>query len=292
MKQHKPTVIALAAVAAIVGTALYLRPPPHEPPVVLNAPPSMPSVMGAYSDAPQPSVAVAQAQQPQRPAPALRRQVAPGAADAEFRRLASPQATYAERRTAYAMALSCMRENGPHGVRLVGTVVDRQGRYVAGPCDLSQGTFLDAEVRRRLVTECAEKGDCWELMWNEGPFGYHPVFTAAEFAPLEKKALEAAVAKANPFALRYEASMLRDKGQQMKGDEARRTLTKALTYEIAAAENGAILDGMPFNPRTDPGLKRRLAHSAYDVLTQAEAQIAIAEARQLVATFKQSREQS
>jgi hypothetical protein len=284
--RDKPKRLRSAAIAAAIvvlaggGIALLPEPQPalkgvplgrikeHSPmidpsaPVVTQAPAATP----ATAQAPTPGASPRAGPPPLNPL------------DPTFDKLVA-SADYKDHRKAYDMALVCMRENGPYGVRLV-----------AKPCELSQGKWMDAEVRKRLITECAEAGDCWTEMWNEGPTGHYPVFTAAEFEPLQKVALQKAVEKRDPFALRYEANALRDLAQKQAPAEARATLTKALSYEIASSMGVAYLNGQPFDPSVDPGLQRKLALPAYQTLSPTETKEATDEARRLVAEFKKAKE--
>jgi len=267
--------VALLALALAGGVAL--KPEPRAPAPQATAPVLSPLAVG------NPEPAAPQVPPGSDPLPPLT--FAPpriqfGAftaqADHQFAQLADAKASYADHRKAYAMAATCMREKGPFGVR----IVDR-------PCELSENVWRDPATRKRLVTECAEAGDCWSEMWNEGPRGHYPVFTEGEFAQLEAKALAKAVDKADPFALRYKANELRDLAKLQPPEQARATLKLALSYDIASAAGVAYLDGRPYSAKADPDLQKRLA--LYP-LTQDEVDASTNEARRLVGVFKKAKQ--
>jgi hypothetical protein len=284
-KDHpmKRTAVAIA-VAALVGATAYLidRPPDKTTvaqPMGRAAPPSL---MAAASND---ESAVAQEASAPSSAPRPTR-LPPPTGDAEFARLASPQATHAEHRKAYSMALRCMEENAPGGVRLPwGPDFPANAPR---PCQLSVDSWNDANTRRRLLLECVDDGLCFMETLRESPHSAYPTFAPAEFAALEKKALEKGVEVGEPFALVYKARELNDKAKQQTGDEARATLTQALTYDVASAMGIAYLNGQPFSMKQSPNLQAKLP--LYASLPDAAGEQAKQTARQLVATFKKAKE--
>lgn len=284
MKHARLAAVAAIFAVGVVATLTYSNWPGGGTVTVLSHPATkiVPSAINlAQEGGTMAAPPVAAAPQP-TPANKMPAPIPSQVASALFAKLASPQASAADHRKAYAMAANCMRENGPKGVRLIML-----------PCDLPPGTWFDPEVRKRLVRECAEAGDCWSEMFNEGPNGHYPVFTADEFKPLEETARAKAVEKGDPFALRYEATVLRLKAADRAGTpEASEMIGKALAFDIASAANLAYLNGAErFSPKTDANLLARIA--SYPIAPTPEQMVAATtEARRLAAVFQKAQQAS
>jgi hypothetical protein len=264
------------------GGAKVLQPTTLTPSVI-NVVPKEP--MPQAVSAPIPKVIAQPASAPVRLTP-----------DQEFKRLAAPGATFSEHQEAYRMATDCMKESAPGGVRIEPPAIIN-GKVIAGPCNLAPGTWQDLETRKRLMTECAEAGLCAAQLFAESPSGNNPgAFTQAEFDELQAKAHKKGLEVGDPFALSAEARLLLEASKKQPTAEARATLIKALSYDIASAASMSYISGMqyitgkPFNAKEDPSLNRKLPMYETAGLTQADVKIATQEARQLVDKFKKAKE--
>jgi len=281
---------ALIAISA-GGLGLYAGEHWPRPQVTasMGAPPTL-SPMAAYPDTAQEQPAAPQvvAQTPAEPTTAPQLSVLhPG--DPVFDKLADPAASYADHRRAYEMAKLCASENST------------RVRMRAHPCELSPGKWQDAETRKRLITECAEAGDCWADLHSESPEGRYAAFTnQAEFDALEERSRKVALAKADPFALAYAAAELQTAAAALRASaaahgrpeppEVRAALMRSLAYEVAANAGIAMLNRQQYDPKTDPDLREQMVHFAS--LSAQEVKEATNEGLKLAQVFRKAKQSS
>ena len=102
-------------------------------------------------------------------------------------------------------------------------------------CELPPGKWDSGELRLRLIEQPALEGmpGGWFYVRQEGPDGaWAGVQGTPEYWDLEKRAYAAALARADPYALAYEAVIVESRGE----------VAQALTLNVAMAASIAILE--------------------------------------------------
>jgi hypothetical protein len=261
--------LAIAAAVLIVGLGAVTEFRDRAEPQAMNAPPTAPSVLGAYSDPPA-SRAGKEATLETTPSKAAPPAVAKPSPrlyprDEEYRALMASADPNANAKV-YALAWSCANE--AENLRMNERV---PGAAPTAPnCGLAPGSWQDAELRKKGVVAAAKLGlpNGWaHLYLEEGPGGRLSAFSEAERAEWQQLAVETytiALNAKDSAALGHEAVVQEAAGNYARAAElyvasaaalARRTNQPYQSPDESLAQIRAKLAPADFNSAVISGRK-------------------------------------